>query len=659
VPLVALDHISHAYGHLPLLSDATLQIDAGERAALIGRNGTGKSTLLRIVSGELPPDQGTVWCQPGATLARLEQDVPLSRAGTVFDAVAEGLGPLAGLVRDYHEATQAVATDHSDAALARLGRCQQALDEHDGWRVEQRVQVVLTRLSLDGEARVETLSGGWKRRVLLARALVAQPDVLLLDEPTNHLDVEAIEWLEQALIDYTGAVLFVTHDRAFLERLATRIVELDRGRLTSWPGDYATFQRKKEEWLANEALQQAAFDRKLAQEEVWIRRGIKARRTRDEGRVKRLMAMRAERAERRERLGQVRLQASESDASGKVVFDVQHLSLAFGSRVIVRDFTTRIMRGDRIGLIGPNGAGKTTVLRLLLGDLPPDSGTVTRGTNVQVAYFDQQREQLDPDRTVVDTLADGNDTVEVNGQRRHVYGYLEDFLFTPERARSPVRALSGGERNRLLLARLMTRPANVLVLDEPTNDLDLETLELLEALLVDWSGTLLVVSHDRRFLDHVITSTLSFGEDGRVIELVGGYDDWKRQTQAMATQDLAVSRAETPASRGAGTQGDGKGEVDPAGADRTPSAGLERPRMRKLRFNEQRELDGLPARIEALDAELARLTAELNAPDFYTRGAAAIGEAMQRVEAIPMELEAAYARWEVLEQLRMATSRRA
>ncbi len=659
MPLVALDHISHAYGHLPLLSDATLQIDAGERVAIIGRNGTGKSTLLRIVSGELPPDQGTVWCQPGATLARLEQDVPLSRAGTVFDAVAEGLGPLAGLVRDYHEATQAVATDHSDAALARLGRCQQALDEHDGWRVEQRVQVVLTRLSLDGEARVETLSGGWKRRVLLARALVAQPDVLLLDEPTNHLDVEAIEWLEQALIDYTGAVLFVTHDRAFLERLATRIVELDRGRLTSWPGDYATFQRKKEEWLANEALQQAAFDRKLAQEEVWIRRGIKARRTRDEGRVKRLMAMRAERAERRERLGQVRLQASESDASGKVVFDVQHLSLAFGSRVIVRDFTTRIMRGDRIGLIGPNGAGKTTVLRLLLGDLPPDSGTVTRGTNVQVAYFDQQREQLDPDRTVVDTLADGNDTVEVNGQRRHVYGYLEDFLFTPERARSPVRALSGGERNRLLLARLMTRPANVLVLDEPTNDLDLETLELLEALLVDWSGTLLVVSHDRRFLDHVITSTLSFGEDGRVIELVGGYDDWKRQTQAMATQDLAVSRAETPASRGAGTQGDGKGEVDPAGADRTPSAGLERPRMRKLTFNEQRELDGLPARIEALDAELARLTAELNAPDFYTRGAAAIGEAMQRVEAIPMELEAAYARWEVLEQLRMATSRRA
>jgi ATP-binding cassette subfamily F protein uup len=672
VPLVALDHITHAYGHLPLLSDASLQIEPGERVAIIGRNGTGKSTLLRIVSGELPPDQGTVWCQPGATLARLEQDVPLSRAGTVFDAVAEGLGPLAGLVRDYHDATQAVATDHSEAALARLGRCQQALDEHDGWRLEQRVQLVLSRLSLDGDARVETLSGGWKRRVLLARALVAQPDVLLLDEPTNHLDVEALEWLEQALLEYAGAVLFVTHDRAFLERLATRIVELDRGHLTSWPGDYATFQRKKDEWLANEALQQAAFDRKLAQEEAWIRRGIKARRTRDEGRVKRLMAMRAERAERRERLGQVRLQTSEAERSGAVVFDVQHLTLAFGPRVIVRDFTTRIMRGDRIGLIGPNGAGKTTLLRLLLGELTPDSGSVTRGTNVQVAYFDQQREQLDPDRTVVDTLADGNDTVEVNGQRRHVYGYLEDFLFSPERARSPVRALSGGERNRLLLARLLTRPANVLVLDEPTNDLDLETLELLEALLVDWTGTLLVVSHDRRFLDHVITSTLSFGPDGRVIELVGGYDDWKRQTQAMAAVAGDATRVTAPASSPSSVAVGGASAAESAGAgaavggtaSRTgtqttsPSPGPDRPRPRKLSFSEQRELEALPARIEALDAELDRLTAELHAPDFYTRGASAIAEVMQRVEAIPGELDAAYARWDALEQIRVAFERR-
>ncbi len=658
MPLVALDHICHAYGHLPLLSDASLQLEAGERVAIIGRNGTGKSTLLRIVSGELAPDSGTVWRQPGATLARLEQDVPLATTATVFDAVAEGLGPLAGLLRDYHHATLAVAADPTETALALLGRCQQALDEHDGWTLEQRVNLVLTRLSLPADARVDTLSGGWKRRVLLARALVAQPAVLLLDEPTNHLDVEAIEWLEQALLEYDGAVLFVTHDRAFLERLATRIVELDRGRLTSWPGDYATFLRKKDEWLANEALQQAAFDRKLAQEEAWIRRGIKARRTRDEGRVKRLIAMREERARRRERMGQVRLQAGEADASGKVVFDVQHLTKAYGSRVIVRDFTTRILRGDRIGLIGPNGAGKTTLLRLLLGELAPDQGTVTRGTNVQVAYFDQQREQLDPDRTVVDTIADGNDTVEVNGQRRHVYGYLEDFLFSPERARSPVRALSGGERNRLLLARLLTRPANALVLDEPTNDLDLDTLELLESLLVDWTGTLLVVSHDRRFLDHVITSTLSFGPDGRVLELVGGYEDWKRQTQAAESGGAASAPGAALGAAREAASAAGAGRSAEAGEAGRASAPPERAKPRKLSFNEQRELDGLPARIEALDEELARLTAAMHAPDFYTRGATAIAEVLQRAEAIPAELEAAYARWDALEQVRAGSGRR-
>ena len=528
MPLVALDHLHHAFGHLPLLDDVSLQIDPGERVALIGRNGTGKSTLLQIVSGELPPDRGSVWRAPGTRVARLVQDVPLDTSATVFEVVAEGLGDLAALVATYHQASVEAAHGGA-AALDRLGRLQHELEERDGWRLEQRVELVLTRLALPADAAVNTLSGGWRRRVLLARALVASPDLLLLDEPTNHLDIDAIEWLESFLAEYAGAVLFVTHDRAFLERLATRVIELDRGRLTSWPGDYATFLRKKEEWLESEALADEKFDKRLAEEEVWLRRGIKARRTRDEGRVKRLFEMRAERAARRAQAGAVRLTVEAAEASGKLVFEADAVSKAFGDRVVIRDFSTRVMRGDRIGLIGPNGAGKTTLLRLLLGELDPDAGTVRHGANVQIAYYDQQREQLDPERTVVDTVGEGNDRVTVAGRTRHVHGYLEDFLFPPERARSPVKALSGGERNRLLLARLFTRPANVLVLDEPTNDLDLETLELLEAQLVDWPGTLLVVSHDRRFLDHVVTSTLAFEGDGRWEEYVGGYDDWLRQ----------------------------------------------------------------------------------------------------------------------------------
>jgi ATP-binding cassette subfamily F protein uup len=489
-----------AFGHLPLLDGIAFQIDAGERIAVIGRNGTGKSTLLQILAGELPPDAGSVLRQPGVRVARLVQDVPLSTDRTVAEVVGDGLGPL---------------------------------DAHDEWQRHHQADQIMSRLSLPPAAIVDSLSGGWKRRVLLARALVGQPDLLLLDEPTNHLDIEAITWLESLLADYKGALVFVTHDRAFLERLATRIVELDRGRLTSWPGDYAAFERNKEAWLANEELQQAKFDKKLASEEVWLRRGVKARRTRDEGRVKALMAMRAERAERRSRAGAVRLKIEQGDPSGKMVFEAEDVSFSFdkdsGASRVVTDFSVRIMRGDRVGVIGPNGAGKTTLLRLLLGELTPDRGEVRRGANVQVAYYDQQREQLDPDRSVVDTIGDGSDTVTVNGQSRHVLGYLQDFLFSPERARSPVRALSGGERNRLLLARLLTRPANVLVLDEPTNDLDLETLELLEQQLVEWPGTLLIVSHDRRFLDNVVTSTLAFEGDGRVEEYVGGYEDYLRQ----------------------------------------------------------------------------------------------------------------------------------
>jgi len=626
MPLVTLDHVSIAYGHEPLVDDAGLQIDRGERVCLIGRNGSGKTTLLRIVSGELDPDAGQRWAQPGVRVARLEQDVPLDTTDTVFEVVAEGLGELRALVLDYHHAAVDVGRDASPRALERLADLQHQLERLDGWRVEQRVETVLARLQLPAESRVDTLSGGWRRRVLLARALVNQPDLLVLDEPTNHLDIDAIRWLETLLADYPGAVLFVTHDRAFLERLATRILELDRGTLTSWPGDYATYLRRKEASLADEATAQDKFDKKLAQEEVWLRRGIKARRTRDEGRVRALMAMREERARRRAQIGEVTLSASLADPTGKMVFEAAGVDIGFGGRPVVRNFSCRIMRGDRIGLIGPNGSGKTTLLRLLIGEIAPDAGEVRTGANVQVAYFDQQREQLDPDSAVVDVVGEGNDVVTVNGETRHVIGYLGDFLFPRERARSPVKALSGGERNRLLLARLFTRPANVLVLDEPTNDLDIETLELLESLLAEWRGTLLLVSHDRRFLDNVVTSTLALEGDGYVREYVGGYADWERQ------RALPAPSAEEPR---------------PAVASRTRTS---TPALKaRLSYNEQRELGQLPARIAALEAEQASLQAEIHAPDFYTRPPDRIAEAMARLDALGHELLDAYARWDDLD----------
>jgi ABC transport system ATP-binding/permease protein len=594
VPLAALDRVSIAFGHLPLLDEISLQIDSRERVAIIGRNGTGKSTLLRIISGELAPDRGTVWRQPALRIARLEQDVPLSADAPVFDVVAEG------------------HTHH--------------LDEDEAWLREHHVDLILSRLQLPPDAIVDTLSGGWRRRVLLARALVGQPDILLLDEPTNHLDIDAITWLEDFLAEYSGAVLFVTHDRAFLQRLATRIVELDRGRLTSWPGDYATYLRRKEEALSNEAAEQARFDKKLAEEEAWLRQGIKARRTRNEGRVRALMAMRAERAARRDQIGMVRLQAELADPSGKLVVEVDGISKAYAAFSIVRDFSTRIMRGDRIGLIGPNGAGKTTLLRMIIGELTPDDGEVRRGANVQIAYYDQQREQLDPEKTVFETVGDGNDTVTANGRTRHVHAYLRDFLFSNERARSPVKALSGGERNRLLLARLFTRPANVLVLDEPTNDLDLETLELLEAELVEWPGTLLLVSHDRAFLDNVVTSTFVFEGDGRVQEYVGGYEDWLRQRSEPA-----------PAQKTRRTSGSSLSTV------------VERATRRKLSYKEQRELEALPARIEALEAEQGALNARIAGPEFYKEAPDAIRRALARVDDLGREIAGAYARWHDLE----------
>ncbi len=602
MPLLTLDHVHHAYGHLPLLDDVSLRIEPRERVSIIGRNGAGKSTLLQVISGDIVPDSGDVWREPGLRVARLEQDVPLTSTRRVFDVVAEGLAALSG-----HDAEE--------------------------WRRAHKVDLVLSRLDLDGEARVDTLSGGWRRRVLLARALVAEPDLLLLDEPTNHLDIDAISWLENFLAEYRGAVIFVTHDRAFLQRLATRIVELDRGQLTSWPGDYQTFLQKKEERLASEAVSQEKFDKKLAQEEVWLRQGIKARRTRDEGRVRALLAMRAERAQRRDVEGAVSMRIDRADPSGRLVFEAEHLHKAYGDRVVVRDFSTRIMRGDRVGLIGPNGAGKTTLLRLLLEALTPDSGTLRHGANVQIAYYDQQREQLDPEKTVFETVGDGNDTITVNGQPRHVHGYLRDFLFSDERARSPVKALSGGERNRLLLARLFTRPANVLVMDEPTNDLDLETLELLEAQLVEWPGTLLLVSHDRVFLDNVVTSTIVFEGDGRIEEYVGGYADWLRQRRAKSDNTPTVKPATARPSPSA----------EPA-----PAQG-----PRKLSYNEQRELQALPARIETLESEHTQLQASIASPDFYKEAADTIAKTMARATAVEEELLAAYERWDELEKRRV------
>ena len=645
MPLLTLSNVSAAFGHLPLLDDAGLTLDAGERVAVIGRNGVGKSTLLRILNGDLAPDAGRIWRAPGVRSARLEQDVPLVSDRTVFDAVADGLGDLGELVAAYHRATRAVAERGDEASLAALGALQHQLDERDGWRTEQRVELIAERLQLPADQIVDTLSGGWRRRVMLARALVAEPDILLLDEPTNHLDIDAIAWLEEFLAGYAGAVVFVTHDRAFLRRLATRTVELDRGRLTSWPGNYETFLEKKEAWLANEALQHAKFDRKLAEEEAWLRQGIKARRTRNEGRVRALLVMRTERAERRNLPGQVRLSIDQASRSGHLVFEAEDVSFGYGEHPIVDGFTTRIMRGDRIGLIGPNGVGKTTLLRLLTGELAPRSGEVHRGTNLQVAYFDQQREQLDPEKTVVDTVADGNDTVMVNGEPRHVHGYLRDFLFPSERAHSPVKALSGGERNRLLLARLFTRPANVLILDEPTNDLDLETLELLEAELVAFRGTVLIVSHDRAFLDNVVTSLFAFEGHGRITEVVGGYEDWRRQRDARLASGPGSGRSASTAPRPATSAAPAR---TAAGSQRAAAGSGQT----KLSFKERRELDVLPDRIEQLEAAIREIEVRLASPEFYRESAPVISAAVEQLHGLQGELQAAYLRWHDLDDRR-------
>jgi len=630
MPLVQLSGVSLAYGHVPLLDRADLVIEPGQRIGLIGRNGTGKSSLLRLIAGETAPDDGKVWREAELKLAFVPQEPAFPPGQTVFAAVSDGLGGFRQLLVDYHAATHAVAGAPDDAALLhRLRAMQEALDVANGWALQHRVEAAISRFGLDPDRAVAELSGGLKKRVALARALVLEPELLLLDEPTNHLDVDAIEWLEEMLASFRGSLLFVTHDRRFLDRVATRIAELDRGRLSISEGDFAFYQAKKAEALAAEAVQNRKFDKLLAQEEAWIRRGIEARRTRNEGRVRRLEQLRLERAARRERLGKVELAVAEGERSGKLVAELEGVAKRYEGRPVVADLTCRILRGDKVGIIGPNGSGKTTLLRLMLGEIDPDAGTVRRGTKLAAAYFDQFRTALDDEATLADTISPGSEWVEIDGARKHVVGYLGEFLFPPERVRALVKSLSGGERNRLLLARLFSQPANVLVLDEPTNDLDIETLELLESLLQDYAGTLLLVSHDREFLDNVVTQTIASEGGGRWKEYVGGYSDWKRASRS--AEAAAVTAA----------------EKKPVRAELREAA---RPVAKaKLSYKEGRELAELPVRIEALEKEQAEITALLGDSTLYRDAPERVKALQARFAAIEEALLAALERWEALE----------
>ncbi|MGZ8377063.1 MAG: ATP-binding cassette domain-containing protein [Gemmatirosa sp.] len=627
--LIGLQDVSIAFGGPPVLDRADLWIERGERVCLLGRNGAGKSTLMQLLDGALVADAGEVVRQTGVTVARLEQEVPDAIGGTTYDVVAAGLGEAGRLLARYHEASVRVARDPDERALRELERVHQALDSANAWEVQSRVDTVLLHLGLDADAEFASLSGGRKRQAMLARALVRQPDVLLLDEPTNHLDVDAVEWMEQFLIERGMTLLFVTHDRAFLRRVATRIVELDRGQLVDWGRDYDGYVERKEAALATEAREREEFDKRIARETVRLRSSITARRTLNEGRARALDAMRRERAAWRERAGTVKLQAQEAERSGRVVVEAKGVDFAYEGRPIVRGLTTTIMRGDRVGLVGPNGSGKTTIIRLLLGDLAPDAGTVRLGTGLEVAYYDQLREQLDPDTTVFDSIADGAEWVKVGDEQRHVHGYLQDFLFPAERARTPVRALSGGERNRLLLARLFTRSFNLLVLDEPTNDLDIETLDLLEQLLLDFQGTLLLVSHDREFLDNVVTSTLVLEGGGQVGEYVGGYTDWLRQRPEPVAAPSSAPRK-------------------PATAAAPAAAKAER--KRKLSFKETHELAALPDRIDACEREREALYGSLAEPALLRDGGA-MAQATARLAALDAEIAALTTRWEELETI--------
>ena len=628
MPLIQLSEVSLAFGHVPLLDHVDLVIEPGRRIGLIGRNGTGKSSLLRVIEGTSKCDDGKVWRAPDLKLATVSQE-PLFEPGlTVFEAVAEGLGKGNQLLVEYHAAAHAFAEDHENEALAaRMHELQERLDATNGWSLQHKVDSTLTRLSLYPDRKVDELSGGLKKRVALARALVLEPGLLLLDEPTNHLDVASIEWLEGVMQSYAGSVLFVTHDRSFLDSVANEIIELDRGYLTTYSGNFSAYQVRKAEDLATEAVHNRKFDKFLAQEEVWIRKGVEARRTRNEGRVLRLEQLRLERAARRERVGKVELQIGEAERSGKLVAELEGVTKTYGGRDVVKDFSCRLLRGDKIGLIGPNGSGKTTLLKLILGEIQPDAGTVQLGTKLAVAYFDQFRAALDEEATLSDTINPGADFVEVDGVRKHVISYLGDFLFPPERAKALVKSLSGGERNRLLLARLFSRPANVLVLDEPTNDLDIETLELLEELLQTYKGTLFLVSHDRTFLDNVVTQTIASEGEGGWKEYAGGYSDWQRFSKA--------GRAEAKA--------------EAVREEKKAVTAQKKPAKVKLNYKESRELADLPGRIDTLEKEQAAIAARLSDPALYQDKADEAVKLQKRTAQIEDELLAALTRWEELD----------
>jgi len=631
--VISLSDAQLAFGHVALLDHAEFSIEAGERVGLIGRNGTGKSSLLKIIARTSKIDDGLLVMQQGIKIAYVEQEPQFSQDLSVFDAVASGLGELPALLQEYEELTGQFGGDNDDALMERMHDIQVKLDAADAWSLNNKVETTLDKLNLAKDAIMGTLSGGMKKRVALACALVSGPDVLLLDEPTNHLDFSSIQWLEGLLKDFKGSVLFITHDRSFLDNVATRIIELDRGKLTSFPGNFTTYQTRKAEQLEIEEVENAKFDKFLAQEEVWIRKGVKARRVRDEGRVKRLEQLRLQRSARREQQGQVKLDVSSGERSGKIVAEMENISKTFGDKVIVRDFSSIILRGDKVGLIGQNGAGKTTLLKMILGEDQPDSGTIKQGSKLQIAYFDQMRAQLNEDASLADTIAPGSDWVEVNGQRKHVMSYLGDFLFAPERARSPVKSLSGGERNRLLLARLFAKPANVLVLDEPTNDLDIDTLELLEELLEEYTGTVFLVSHDRTFLDNVVTQVIVAEGEGQWREFIGGYSDWERYRNTV-TSTKSASKAETK-STSSGTN------AAPAVA---PAA-----KAKKLSYKEQRELEELPKLIAQLEAEQKDITEKLADPDLYKNGPDAANKLNARFEEIDGLLLEALEKWEAAE----------
>ncbi|MBT3308230.1 MAG: ATP-binding cassette domain-containing protein [Gammaproteobacteria bacterium] len=622
--LLQLQDIQLAYGDLPLLDHANLVIEKGERLCLVGRNGTGKSTLLKVIAGEAIPEDGKI--ERGNTrISRLKQEVPKGTHGTIYDVTAEGVGEIGTLIADYHHLILQMATDHSDAIMNKMAAVQQKIEAADGWSIQQQIETTLSKMGLEPEEEFSSLSGGMKRRVLLAQALVQSPDLLLLDEPTNHLDIESIQWLEDFLINSQTTLLFITHDRQFLRRLATRIIELDRGILTDWPGNYDSYLQLKEQALEEESRNNALFDKKLAQEEVWIRQGIKARRTRNEGRVRALKKLRQERSERRNRSGNVVMATQQSDASGKKVIRAKEITHSYDGQRLVNNLSLKIQRGDRIGIIGPNGVGKSTLLRILLGETEPQQGSVVHGTKLQVAYFDQLRNQLNEELSVQDNVADGSDNVVLNGRSKHVISYLQDFLFSPQRARSPVSTLSGGERNRLLLARLFSKPANLLVMDEPTNDLDVETLELLEELLLEYEGTLLLVSHDRAFVNNVVTSTLVFEGEGTINEYVGGYDDWVRQRKEEAPK-IATS------------------------ANKPPPTSVQKPAQKKLSYKERLELEALPKKIEQMEAEQEQLHQKLADPSFYQSDADAVTTTTEQLKNLEQQLSECYARWEQLEE---------